>query len=164
MASTDFPASSDFPASAGTDRPMPFSPIGAPLSLEDVSAVGGCGDGCGCAGGDIDIDADVLDDFVTERVLVRLETEPAFLARSMAALVADHDLDPELAEEIEELESDPVLLRDVLAATRETLPELESDAVVLLFRYVIDHVALGADDLPLEERVQIEWRVPTPAA
>ena len=89
MASTDFPASSDIPAPAGSDRPISPSSIGTPLSLEDVSAVGGCGDGCGCAGGDIDIDADVLDDFVTERVLVRLETEPAFLARSMAALAAD---------------------------------------------------------------------------
>jgi hypothetical protein len=140
-------------------QPISITPIGAPLDIEDVSAPGGCGDGCGCAGGDIGIDADLLDEFVTEQVLVRLETEPAFLARSIAALAAADDLDPELAEEIEELESDPVLLRDVLAATRESLPDMESDAVVLLFRYLIDHVALGPDELPLEERVLIEWRV-----
>ncbi|MYS85683.1 hypothetical protein [Embleya scabrispora] len=153
-------SSSDFPASDDSVQPISLSAIGTPLTLEDVSATGGCGDGCGCAGGGIDIDADLLDAFVTEQVLVRLESEPAFVARSIAALAAGDDLDAELAEEIEELESDPVLLLDVLGATRETLPDMESDAVVLLFRYVIDHVALGPEELPLEERVQIEWRVP----
>ncbi|MGC0416663.1 hypothetical protein [Embleya sp. AB8] len=153
-------SASGLPASDDSAQPSPLSPTGTPLSLEDISAVGGCGDGCGCAGGGIDIDAEVLDAFVTERVLRRLETEPAFLARSLAALAAADDIDAELAEEIEELESDPVLLLDVLGAGRETLAEMESDAVVLLFRYVIDHVALGPDELPLEERVQIEWRVP----
>ncbi|MFI6983389.1 hypothetical protein ACIBSV_32910 [Embleya sp. NPDC050154] len=153
-------SSSDFPASDASAQPIPLPTIGTPLSLEDVSAVGGCGDGCGCAGGGVDIDADLLDAFVTEQVLVRLETEPAFVARSIAALAATDDLDAELAEEIEELESDPVLLLDVLGATRQTLPDMESDAVVLLFRYVIDHVALGPEELPLEDRVLIEWRVP----
>ncbi|WP_406281931.1 hypothetical protein [Embleya sp. NBC_00896] len=152
-------SSSDFPASDGSAQPISISPTGTPLSLEDVSAAGGCGDGCGCAGGGIDIDADLLDAYVTEQVLVRLESEPAFLARSIAALAAADDIDAELAEEIEELESDPVLLLDVLGATRESLPDMESDAVVLLFRYVIDHVALGPDELPLEDRVMIEWRV-----
>lgn len=154
MSSSDFPASDDFA------QPTPLPTVGTPLSLEDVSAVGGCGDGCGCAGGGVDIDADLLDAFVTEQVLVRLESEPAFVARSIAALAATDDLDAELAEEIEELESDPVLLLDVLGATRQTLPDMESDAVVLLFRYVIDHVALGPEELPLEDRVLIEWRVP----
>ncbi|MGW1993449.1 hypothetical protein [Embleya sp. NPDC001921] len=153
-------SSSDFPASDDSAQPIPLPTVGNPLSLEDVSAVGGCGDGCGCAGGGVDIDADLLDAFVTEQVLVRLESEPAFVARSIAALAATDDLDAELAEEIEELESDPVLLLDVLGATRQTLPDMESDAVVLLFRYVIDHVALGPEELPLEDRVLIEWRVP----
>jgi hypothetical protein len=154
---SDIPAADD--GAQSFVQPISITAIGAPLSLEDVSASGGCGDGCGCAGGDLDIDADLLDEFVTEQVLVRLETEPAFVARSIAALAAADDLDPELAEEIEELESDPVLLRDVLAATRDSLPEMESDAVVLLFRYLIDHVALGPEELPLEDRVLIEWRV-----
>ncbi|GCE01292.1 MULTISPECIES: hypothetical protein [Embleya] len=153
-------SSSGIPASDDSVQPIPLSPTGTPLTLEDISAPGGCGDGCGCAGGGIDIDADLLDAFVTEQVLLRLESEPAFLAHSIAALVAADEIDAELAEEIEELESDPVLLLDVLGATRQTLPEMESDAVVLLFRYVIDHVALGPEELPLEDRVQIEWRVP----
>jgi hypothetical protein len=56
-----------------------------------------------------------LDEYIVGQLFRRLETEPQFLARCVAVL-DETELDEGLAEELEELESDPGILLSVLRA------------------------------------------------
>lgn len=106
------------------------------------------------------IDADVLDGYVSDLVLGRLESEPGLVARAIAAVDAHGLPNDYLAGELEDLESDPDVLRDVLRASRETWDSLDPDASRLLVIYLIDRVVIGPSGQPVEQQVTIDWRVP----
>lgn len=108
------------------------------------------------------MESDVLEEYVVEQLLGRLETEPEFLARSAAALDATN-LDEDLAQEVEELESDPEVLFDVVRASRATWSELEPEAHRLLIIYTMDEVVVGSPSTPVGEMFDIQWRVKRPS-
>lgn len=91
-------------------------------------------------------------------MLRRLETKPGFLARSVAVL-KDTGVNEDLAQEVEELESDPDALLDVVHASRATWAQLEPDAHRLLIIYTIDEVIVEGPSTPVEEMFAIRWRV-----
>ncbi len=105
------------------------------------------------------IDADLLDGYVIEQILRRLESEPGIVARSAVALDHVGELDDEITEEVEELEADPAVLQDVIRATRESWDDLGPGAHRLLVHYLLDRVVIGSPDAPLDEQVSIHWRV-----
>ncbi len=108
-----------------------------------------------------ELDADELEeleDYVVGQILDRIEAEPAFLARSIAVL-DESDVEPEVDEEIAELESDPELLQDMLRISRITWDEPGPDVVRLLLLYTVDRVAVRPDLGPsVADRVTIHWR------
>lgn len=105
------------------------------------------------------IDADTVDTHVLNKVLTRLDTEPGFLARSIATL-EDTGVEEDLADELDELESDPVILRDLLRASRATFAsgELEPETCRLLILYTIDSVMIDPADGAIDQRTKIHWR------
>jgi hypothetical protein len=76
------------------------------------------------------IAADVIHEYVLDRVLTRLEAEPDLLQRSVLSMREDDGLEPE--------------------------------ALRLAVLYLIRQVYVGGPSLPLDEQVQIVWRIPEP--
>ena len=109
--------------------------------------------------GHANIPADEADAFVGEKVTQRLDTEPGLVRRAQRALWDAPDLDPELLEEVGELEADEHTVEAALAVSGTLWPVLSDDAKRLVVLYLIKQVRIGEPWLPLEEQVQITWRL-----
>jgi hypothetical protein len=96
-----------------------------------------------------EIDADELEDYVVGEILDRIESEPAFLARSIAVLD-----EAEVDQEIAELETDPAVLQDVLRISRITWNDPNPDTLRLLTFYTIDRMEVGPDLGEVSDRVE----------
>ncbi|MES9539212.1 hypothetical protein [Actinomadura sp. NPDC000600] len=112
------------------------------------------------AGGDDEneIAPAALDAFITEQVLRRIGEEPNALGRSAAALDRHGDAEEAIAE-IEELESDVVVLRETLTMTPDNWNTMSPQAQRLVFLYLIDRVFVGPPGAGAEQ-IEIVWRVP----
>ncbi|MEU0937237.1 DUF4365 domain-containing protein [Embleya sp. NPDC005971] len=123
--------------------------------------------GCpSCTGEDppehANIAADVLHRYVIDRIIDRIEAEPDLLQRSISALREDGSLEPGIVAELGPLEADPRIVRQVAKLHRSTVDNLEPEALRLAFLYLIHRIYVGAPSLPLDEQVQIIWRIPEP--
>ncbi|MGW3786049.1 DUF4365 domain-containing protein [Micromonospora chokoriensis] len=105
------------------------------------------------------IRAEVADDWVTRKILRRLDTEPDLLVRSADALHASPVSDPALAQEILELEEDEDVVEEAMEACREYWWDMSFESKRLAVAYLIDRVVIGAPTLPLGEQIKIMWRV-----
>lgn len=109
--------------------------------------------------GHASIPADEADAFIGEKILQRLDSEPDLTLRAQQATQDMGDLDPELASELTELEANQHTLEAALAASRTTWPVLSDDAKRLVILYLIKRVTVGEPWLPLEQQIQITWRL-----
>jgi hypothetical protein len=109
--------------------------------------------------GHASIPADELDAFVAARLRHRLDAEPGLVRRAQRALWDAPDLDPELLEEVGELEADGHTVEAALAASGTLWPVLSDDAKRLVVLYLIKHVRIGEPWLPLEQQIQVTWRL-----
>lgn len=124
-------------------------------------------EGCpSCTGEEhANIAADVLHDYLLARILSRIEAEPGLMQRSILALREDGELDPEIVAELGPLESDPRIVRQVnklSRATVTTVDDIEPEAFQLAILYLIHRVYIGGSSRPLDEQIQIAWRIPEP--
>jgi hypothetical protein len=109
--------------------------------------------------GHASIPADEADAFVGEKILQRLDSEPDLIRRVQQATQDMGDLDPGLAAERTELEANQHTLEAALAASRTTWPVLSDDAKRLVILYLIKRVTVGEPWLPLEQQIQVTWRL-----
>jgi hypothetical protein len=109
--------------------------------------------------GHASIPADEADAFISEKILQRLNSEPDLIRNAQQAAQVMGDLDPELAAELTEHEANPHTLEAALAASRTTWPVLADDAKRLVILYLIKRVAIREPWLPLEQQIQITWRL-----
>lgn len=111
-------------------------------------------------GGDehAEIDVEALDALITGHMLRRIAEEPNALGRSVAALDRLGG-DEEAIAEIEELESDVLVLRETLALTPDNWNKVSPRAQRLVFLYLIDHVLIGPPGTGADQ-IEIVWRVP----
>ncbi len=109
--------------------------------------------------GHANIPADELEAFVGEKILQRLDTEPGLIRRARQALRDTPDLAPERLAEVAELEADPHTLEAALAASRTIWPVLSHDARRLVNLYFIEDVTVAQPWLPLEQQIQVTWRL-----
>jgi hypothetical protein len=124
-------------------------------------------DGCpSCTGEEhADIAADVLHDYVLARILGRIEAEPDLMQRSILAMREDGELEPEIVAELGPLESDPRIVRWVnklSRATVTTVDDIMPEAFRLAILYLIHRIYVGNPSLPLDEQIQIVWRISEP--
>lgn len=108
------------------------------------------------------IAVDVADDYVLARILGRIEAEPDLVQRSILAMREDDELGPEIVAELGPLESDPRIVRQVNRLSRATVNDIEPDAFRLAIIYLINRIYVFGPSLPLDEQVQIVWRIPEP--
>ncbi|MCD0450658.1 recombinase family protein [Actinocorallia sp. API 0066] len=107
--------------------------------------------------GHAEIDAEALDATVAEQVLRRIGEEPNVLGRSAAAL--DRlEVPAEILAEVEELESDVLVLREALALTPDNWDDATPQAQRLVCLYLIDHVIVGPPEAGTDQ-VEIIWRI-----
>jgi hypothetical protein len=109
--------------------------------------------------GHASISADEADAFIGEKVLQRLDSEPDLIQRAQHAAEVMVVPDPGLAVEVRELEANQHTLEAALAASRTTWPVLSEDAKRLVILYLIKRVTVGEPWLPLEQQIQITWRL-----
>jgi hypothetical protein len=109
--------------------------------------------------GHASIPADEADACIGEKILERLDSEPDLIRRAQQAAQVMGDLDRELAAELAELEANQHTLEAALAASRTTWPVLSDDAKRLVILYLIRRVTVGEPWLPLEQQIQITWRL-----
>ncbi len=109
--------------------------------------------------GHANIPADEAEVFVGEKITQRLDSEPGLIRRAQRALRDTSDLDPELFAEVAELEADTHTLEAALAASRTIWPILSDDAKRLVILYLIKCVTIREPWLPLEQQIQITWRL-----
>jgi hypothetical protein len=109
--------------------------------------------------GHANIPADELEAFVGEKITQRLDSEPDVMQRAHRALRDTSDLDPELVAELTELEADKHTLEAALTASCTTWPVLSDDAKRLVILYLIKRVTVMEPWLPLEQQIQITWRL-----
>ncbi|GAA0401168.1 DUF4365 domain-containing protein [Streptomyces luteireticuli] len=108
------------------------------------------------------IAADVLHQYVADRIISRIEAEPDLLQRSISAMREDGSLEPEIVAELGPLEADPRIVRQVAKLNRSTVDNLEPEALRLAVLYLIHRIYVGSPSLPLDEQVRIMWRIPEP--
>jgi hypothetical protein len=108
------------------------------------------------------IAADVIHEYVLDRVLTRLEAEPDLLQRSVLSMREDDGLEPEIVAELGPLEADPRVAGQARKLSRATVDDLDPEALRLAVLYLIRQVYVGGPSLPLDEQVQIVWRIPEP--
>jgi hypothetical protein len=109
--------------------------------------------------GHASIPADEADAFISERILQRLNSEPDLIRLAQQAAQVMGDLDPELAAELTEHEANQHTLEAALAASRTTWPVLSDDGKRLVILYLIKRVTIREPWLPLEQQIQITWRL-----
>ncbi len=109
--------------------------------------------------GHANIPADEADTFIDKKILKRLDSEPDLIRRAQQATQDMGNLDPGLAAELRELEANQHTLEAALAASRTTWPVLSDDAKRLVILYLIKRVTVGEPWLPLEQQIQITWRL-----
>ncbi|QRN80852.1 MAG: DUF4365 domain-containing protein [Nocardiopsis sp. BM-2018] len=105
-----------------------------------------------------DIGAEVLDGLVFERILERIEAEPGLVERSVKVL-RDQTLSAELMRDLEVLESDPEVVREVMDVARSNVDEMSDEGRRLLVIYLVDRILVGG---PAEDHVRIVWTIPEP--
>lgn len=110
--------------------------------------------------GHANIRVEVLDRWVERQVLSRIEAEPDVLARSAEILHTSIPSDPTLVEELRDLESEEELLEEVSEVSRESWWDMSPEAQRLAAIYLIERIVVGEPSLPLEQQIQITWRVP----
>jgi hypothetical protein len=112
-----------------------------------------------------DVDADAADEYVVSQILYRLGTEINILGRSIEKLRAQiSEGHVDLESEIEELESDAIILRDAMVASPETWGSLSDEAQRLVLLYLIDRILVGPPGSnTIEEQIAIKWRIPIPS-
>lgn len=134
---------------------------------EDVDGLVEC-DGCpSCEPEEhANIEADVADAYVVDRILDRIEAEPDLMQRSILAMREDRELAPEIVAELGLLESDPRVARQVNRLSRAMMKahDIEPEVFRLAILYLIDRVYIGGPSLPLEEQIKIVWRIPESAS
>src|SRR5262249_15108590 len=111
------------------------------------------------------IAADVIHNYVLASILDRIEAEPDLVKRSIVAMREDGGLAPEIVAELGPLESDPRIVRQVNRlnrATVTTVDNIEPRAFRLAIFYLIQRINVFGPSLPLDEQVQIVWRIPEP--
>ncbi|MFI9269678.1 DUF4365 domain-containing protein [Kitasatospora sp. NPDC052896] len=108
------------------------------------------------------IAADVLHQYVIDRIVTRFEAEPDLLSRSISAMREDCEIEPEFVAELGPLEADPRTVRQVTKLSRSTMGDLGPDAFRLAVLYLIHRIYIGGPSLPLDEQVRIVWRIPEP--
>jgi hypothetical protein len=106
------------------------------------------------------IEADLLEGYVMEQIVDRLEVEPELMAHSVEELRTATDLDTTLLDELGTLESDPDVVNEAKSLSRTNIDRASPEALRLTILYLIDYVLVGAPTLPIEEQVRIRWRVP----
>ncbi|GIF97524.1 DUF4365 domain-containing protein [Catellatospora citrea] len=107
-----------------------------------------------------DIRADVADNYVQRQILRRLSAEPDLLVRSAAALRVVSHLEPDMADELSELEGDADVVEEALEASRETWSDMSFEAKRLVILYLVDRIVIGAPTDPIDRQIRITWRVP----
>lgn len=108
----------------------------------------------------VDIDAEIIDRYIVEKVFSRLEAEPNLLARSAARVhERDADINADVRAEIEELESEAYVLREAMAALPENWDNLSFEAQRLVILYLIDHAIIGSSNSEIDQQVNIIWRI-----
>ncbi|MFI1173820.1 DUF4365 domain-containing protein [Streptomyces melanogenes] len=111
------------------------------------------------------IEADVIHDYVLTRILDRIEAEPDLIARSILAMRKDGELEPEIVAELGPLETEPHIVQQVNKLSRAKVTgmgDIEPEAFRLAVLYLIHRIYVGGPSLPLDEQVQIVWRIPEP--
>ncbi|MFF2148170.1 DUF4365 domain-containing protein [Kitasatospora sp. NPDC058190] len=108
------------------------------------------------------IAADVLHQYVIDRIVTRFEVEPDLLQRSISAMREVGELEPEFVAELGPLEADPRTVRQVTKLSRSTMDDLGPEAFRLAVLYLIHRIYIGGPSLPLDEQVRIVWRIPEP--
>lgn len=108
------------------------------------------------------IGADILEDYVLEQIVDRLEVENEIMARSIEALRATSGFDPGFLDELGTLESNPDVVRQATALTRTNVAQVSPEGLRLAIFYLIDRILVGAPSLPVNEQVTIRWRVSEP--
>lgn len=106
------------------------------------------------------IEADVLEGYVLEQIVDRLEVEPDLMLRSVEALRTASDFDASLVDELGALEADPDVVKEATSLKRTDADKTSPEALRLIIFYLIDCIIVGAPSLPVEEQVTIRWRVP----
>jgi hypothetical protein len=109
--------------------------------------------------GHASIPADEADAFVAEKITQRLDAEPGLVWRAYRALHDAPDLDPELLEEVGELEADEHTVEAALAASGTLWPVLPGVAKRLVALYLIKRVQIMQPWLPLDQQLHITWRL-----
>ncbi|MEV5376181.1 DUF4365 domain-containing protein [Streptomyces nondiastaticus] len=112
------------------------------------------------------IEADVIHDYVLNRILDRIEAEPTLMRRSILAMREDGKLAPEVVAELGPLESEPHIVRQVNRLSRArvaTVDDIDPEAFRLAILYLIHRIYVGGTSLPLDEQVRIVWRIPEPS-
>ncbi|MFB9906217.1 hypothetical protein [Allokutzneria oryzae] len=121
------------------------SPYWGPFILDDDS---------------IEIDEEFVHERISKMVISRLDSEPALLARAVAGRYAAEVRDPDRLADFESLEANPIFVREAMMASGDTWESISKSGRRLVFHYLIDEVYLGANCLPEEERVRVEWYIP----
>lgn len=106
------------------------------------------------------IAAEVADRYVIERMMDRLEADPTLMGRSIQVFRSAVELEVGLLEELCTLESDPGVVTEAMAFSRETCEDVSFEALRLVVFYLLERVRIGPPRLPLHEQINIEWRVP----
>ncbi|NEA28709.1 DUF4365 domain-containing protein [Actinomadura bangladeshensis] len=108
------------------------------------------------------IAADVADAYVIARIIDRVEAEADLLQRSILVMREEGELEPEIIAELGPLEADSRIVRQVTKLSRATVNDTEPKAFRLAILYLIQRVYIFGPSLPLDEQVQIMWRIPEP--
>ena len=106
------------------------------------------------------IEADLLEGYVMEQIVDRLEVEPDLMAHSVEALRTTPHLDARLLDELGVLESDLDVVNEAKSLSRTNVDRASPESLRLTVLYLIDRIVVGAPALPVEEQVGIRWRVP----
>ncbi|MEV4131461.1 DUF4365 domain-containing protein [Dactylosporangium sp. NPDC049742] len=105
------------------------------------------------------IRAEVADNYVERQVLRRITAEPDLLVRSAAAVHVSRIAEPALAQEFDELEGDPNIVDEAMTASEATWWDMSLEAKRLVIMYLIDRVTIGAPTDPINQQIQIAWRL-----
>jgi hypothetical protein len=109
------------------------------------------------------IDADVADQYIIEQILDRLEVQPGLLEESIKEMHRSARIDVGMLDELGQLESDSKVVREVMSLSRTNVQEISFEALRLALIYLVDRIYIGSPSLPIEQQINIVWRVPEDA-
>ncbi|GLY06297.1 DUF4365 domain-containing protein [Actinoplanes sp. NBRC 101535] len=112
--------------------------------------------------GHADIRAEVADNYVSQRIIRRLDTEDGLLIRAEAAFQEALKSDPGLVTRQDLSLEDAAIRDEAVSACGQTWWDMSHEARVLVLAYLIGSVFIGAPSMPIAEQIRIVWRIPLP--